>query len=194
MTARPEKATLYPIKAAVTKMITDLKKNVVLIGMPGAGKSTLGVLLAKALGMGFVDTDLLIQQHEGKLLQEIIDAYGLDKFMLLEESVVAEANIYGSVIATGGSVVYSEKAMSALKKNGTVVYLDVEFSELERRLTNITTRGIVLKDGFTLKDLFDERLPLYRKYADITVKTGTNDIEESLAEVKSKLQAGYDFR
>lgn len=140
-------------------------KNIVLIGMAGAGKSTLGVLLAKALGMDFVDTDILIQQREERLLQEIIDHDGIDRFLAVEESVISELHLRNSVIATGGSVVYSQRAMEALREGGTVIYLYVAYKEVERRVTNITTRGIVIKQGRSLKDAYEERLPLYHRYS-----------------------------
>ena len=140
--------------------------NLLLIGMSGAGKSTLGVLLAKALGKQFVDTDLIIQQKTGKLLQQIIDTEGVQHFLQIEEALLSSLEFQNTVIATGGSVVYSEKAMQALRKNATVIYLSVEFDELEKRLTNITTRGIVFKEKSDLRSVFEERLPLYEHYAD----------------------------
>lgn len=162
-------------------------ENIILIGMSGAGKSTLGVLLAKALGMDFVDTDILIQQRAERLLQKIIDQDGIGLFLKLEEAVVSALDIQGSVIATGGSVVYSEKAMAAIKKSGRAVYLDVSFDELEARLGSITTRGIVMKKGESLRDVYDERLPLYRKYADLTIDCTGSDIEQCVAEIVKKL-------
>lgn len=128
--------------------------NIVLIGMSGAGKSTLGVLLAKALGMDFIDTDLIIQQLEGRLLQEIIDHEGIDKFMEIEEKIVSELELNNCVISTGGSVIYSNKAMNALKQVGQIVYLHVPYEEIQKRLINITTRGIVMKKGNSLKDVY----------------------------------------
>jgi len=145
--------------------------------MAGAGKSTVGVLLAKRLGMDFIDTDILIQQREGRLLQEILDTDGVDRFLEIEETVVCALETSDSVVATGGSVVYSEKAMRRLGLQGTVVYLYVPFDELLSRLTNVSTRGIVIKKGSTLKDVYDERLPLYKKYADFTVDCSAADIE-----------------
>lgn len=157
--------------------------NIILIGMSGAGKSTLGVLLAKALGKHFTDTDIVIQQHTGKLLQEIIDTEGVDRFMEIEEEVVASLDLHNSVIATGGSVVYSEKAMQALKKHGIVVYLAVDYEELVGRLSNITTRGIVFKTKNDLHAVYEERLPLYESYADIRVDCTSRDIESSVNEI-----------
>lgn len=163
-------------------------KNIILIGMSGAGKSTLGVLLAKALGKSFTDTDLRIQQREGRLLQEIIDSDGVDAFLSAEESAVLSVTDENSVIATGGSVVYSEAAMQHLRSDGTVVYLRVSFEELTERLSNITTRGIVFKNGSDLAGVYAERLPLYEKYADITVDCTGRSIEESVFEIIEKLR------
>ena len=163
-------------------------KNIILIGMSGAGKSTLGVLLAKALGKSFTDTDLRIQQREGRLLQDIIDGNGVDAFLKAEESAVLSVTDENSVIATGGSVVYSEAAMQHLRSDGTVVYLRVSFEELTERLSNITTRGIVFKNGSDLAGVYGERLPLYEKYADITVECTGRTIEQSVCEIIEKLR------
>lgn len=157
--------------------------NIILIGMPGAGKSTLGVLLAKSLGMDFIDTDILLQQREGKLLQEIIDGCGHDEFLKTEEKVLSTLKCSNSVIATGGSAVYSEKAMSALKDRGYAVYLHVSCGEIEKRLSNIKTRGVIIKAGQSIKDIYDARLPLYMKYADKVVDCEGKDIEQSLGEI-----------
>lgn len=159
---------------------TKMRKNIILIGMPGAGKSTLGVLLAKSLGMDFVDSDILIQQREKRLLQDIINTDGIEKFMQIEEDVLSSLDFSNTILATGGSAVYSEKAMTHLKENGIAVYLHVDFSEIEKRITNITTRGIVLKEGKGLSDAFLERKPLYDKYADIVVDCTGASIEESI--------------
>ncbi|MGN1001565.1 MAG: shikimate kinase [Oscillospiraceae bacterium] len=158
-------------------------KNIVLIGMSGAGKSTLGVLLAKALGLDFVDTDIVLQQRQGRKLQEILDAEGIDAFLRIEEETVCALRAGGSVIATGGSVVYSEKAMAALKSGGRAVYLHVDFPELQRRLGSISTRGIVIKNGCSLEDVYNERLPLYQKYADLTVECTGRGIEACVEEI-----------
>ena len=156
--------------------------------MSGAGKSTLGVLLAKALGKHFTDTDIIIQQHTGKLLQDIIDSEGVERFMQIEEEVVSSLSLQNTVIATGGSVVYSEKAMQSLMQNGTVVYLCVDFEDLANRISNITTRGIVFKGSNDLRAVYEERLPLYEKYADITVDSTNRDIESSVAKIIKALQ------
>ena len=162
--------------------------NVVLIGMSGAGKSTLGVLLAKALGKHFVDTDILIQQKTGRLLQQILDGDGVERFLQIEEEVVSSLEQHDCVIATGGSVVYSEHAMRHLKQNGVAVYLAVAFAELEARLSNITTRGIVFKGKNDLRAVYEERLPLYQKHADVTVDCSHTDIEAALAEILCALK------
>ncbi|MCM3782449.1 shikimate kinase [Neobacillus mesonae] len=158
-------------------------KNIVLIGMSGAGKSTLGVLLAKALGMNFIDTDIVIQQNTGMRLQEIIDTYGFEQFMKIEETVVSELQLENHVISTGGSVIYSEKVMHALKQNGQIIYLYVPYEEIKNRLKNITSRGIVIKQGNSLKDVYDERAPLYLRYSDQTFECSNKDIEQCVSEM-----------
>lgn len=163
-------------------------QNIILIGMSGAGKSTLGVLLAKALGKQFADTDLLIQERTGKLLQEILDSEGIDRFLQIEEDALLDCAPKNCVIATGGSAVYSEKAMQKFKQNGIVVYLAVGYEELKSRLLNITTRGIVFKGNGDLRALLEERIPLYQKYADLTVDLSAHSIEGSVEELVSALQ------
>lgn len=153
---------------------TDMK-NIILIGMPGSGKSTVGVILAKSAGMEFTDTDLLIQKKTGKKLQEIIDSYGIDYFLKTESDILSEVSCEHSVISTGGSAVCTEIAMNHLKRLGTVVFLDVPIDEIKRRINNITTRGIAMRRGETLECLYEERLPLYKKYADITVTGSTTE-------------------
>lgn len=164
------------------------KTNIVLIGMPGVGKSTVGVILAKVLGFQFLDADLLIQQKEGKLLREIIAEVGTDGFIQVENRVNAEIECSKSIIATGGSVVYGQEAMEHLKEIGTVVYLEVPFSTLERRLSDIKGRGVVLKEGQNLHDLYMERTPLYEKYADICVSEEGLNIEQTVELLVDKLQ------
>lgn len=145
-------------------------KNIVLIGMPGAGKSTVGVLLAKSMLMNFCDTDLLIQGSTGESLCDTIKKRGIESFIKLEENVIFKSDFKNSVIATGGSAVYGERAMKKLKETAKVVYLKVTPDELNRRVNNIHTRGIAMKDGMTLDELYKERAPLYEKNADITVE------------------------
>lgn len=162
-------------------------RNIVLIGMPGVGKSTIGVILAKELGMEFVDTDLCIQKREGLLLKDIISRDGVDGFIAIEEDVNANLNVENSIIATGGSVIYGPKAMKHLKEIGTVVYLKLPVSELSKRLSDIKGRGVVLRPGQTLETLFEERLPLYEKYADIVIDETGADIEETLNKIINTL-------
>ncbi|CAN7368895.1 shikimate kinase [Paenibacillus sp. LjRoot56] len=162
--------------------------NIVLIGMSGAGKSTLGVLLAKALGMDFVDTDIVIQQHEGRLLQDIIDNEGIEQFLEIEERTVSELQLKNCIISTGGSVIYSEKAMNLLKQDGQIIYLHVPYEEIQRRLINVTTRGIVIKKGNSLKDVYEERVPLYNKYSDHALDCSNKNIEQCVSEILEKVQ------
>ena len=155
--------------------------------MPGVGKSTLGVVLAKVLGFQFIDADLLIQEQERKKLHQIIKEVGINGFMEIENQVNASIEAERSVIATGGSVVYCRQAMSHLKEIGTVVYLKVSLSTLEKRLGNLKRRGVILKKGQTLKDLYEERVPLYEKYADVVVDEKGRDLEECLQLLLEKL-------
>ena len=167
------------------------KKNIVLIGMPGVGKSTIGVVLAKMLGYQFVDADLVIQQKEGKLLWEIIDEVGAEGFIEVENRINSQIEAEHAIIATGGSAVYGAEAMAHLREIGTVLYLELPYDELERRLSDIKGRGVVLKDGQNLRDLYDERVPLYKKYADITVNEYQLNVEqtiEKIMEVKERFQ------
>ncbi len=161
--------------------------NIILIGMPGSGKSTVGVLLAKMLGMNFVDTDLLIQQREGMKLYEIQAQKGNAYFSEIEEAVNAAIEAENTVIATGGSVVYGEKAMAHLKGMGRVVYLKVPLRELRRRIQNFATRGIQMEPGQTLADLYAERVPLYEKYADVTVTTGGAGLQRNAEKIMAAL-------
>lgn len=161
-------------------------KNIVLIGMPGVGKSTVGVILAKVIGYQFVDADLLIQKQENKLLKEIIAEVGTDGFVEVENRVNASIEAEETVIATGGSVIYGKEAMEHLKEIGTIVYLRVDYDTLSTRLADIKGRGVVLREGQTLYDLYQERTPLYEKYADITISEENLSVEET---VESLLQS-----
>ncbi|TCT12277.1 shikimate kinase [Natranaerovirga pectinivora] len=161
--------------------------NIILIGMPGAGKSTIGVILAKTLGYGFSDTDLIIQKEENELLQNIINTKGLETFLKIEEDVVSKIHYENTVVATGGSVVYSEKAMRHLKEIGKIVYLEVPLPIIEERLKNIKTRGIAMKMGQDIKTLYEERIPLYEKYRDIKVNAGKMLIEQTIEEIVKEI-------
>lgn len=159
--------------------------NIVLIGMPGAGKSTNGVLLAKALGKGFVDTDVLIQVREGRTLQQIMDTDGYLQLRHIEESVLMSMDSQNSIIATGGSAVYSAAGMAQLGKNGIIVYLDASLATLEERIQDYETRGIAKHPQQSFGDLFKERSTLYRRYADITIKCdqqSSDDVVRSVIE------------
>lgn len=164
-----------------------MKDNIVLIGMPGVGKSTVGVILAKMIGYQFTDADLLIQKQEGKLLHEIIAEKGTDGFIEIEERVNALIEASHTIIATGGSVVYGKKAMEHLSCIGTVVYLKVPYDTLEKRLEDIKGRGVVLKEGQTLRTLYDERTPLYEKYADIEISEDGLNVEQTVEKLLERL-------
>jgi shikimate kinase len=165
------------------------KRNIVLVGMPGVGKSTAGVLLAKALKMPFIDTDLLIQERENRFLQEIINQDGLKRFLEIEEDVIKMLDMKGYVIATGGSAIYSGSSMKRLKAaGGMVVYLELGLEELEGRIKNMSERGIAIAPGKTLADLFEERTPLYRTCADVTIDCSGKDTEQVVTETANKIK------
>ncbi|NLZ38895.1 MAG: shikimate kinase [Firmicutes bacterium] len=155
--------------------------------MPGAGKSTLGVLLAKVLGMSFVDTDLILQEKEQRLLQEILDQDGVEGFLKIEEEVLLGLQVRNCVIATGGSAVYSQAAMQSLQNNGIVVYIKVSLSELEKRLQNMASRGVVMANGESLKDLYDKRTKLYEHYADCSVDCTNLTVEKAVTRIIASL-------
>lgn len=161
--------------------------NITLIGMPGVGKSTLGVVLAKVLGYQFLDADLLIQKEKRRLWQ-IIEQEGVEGFKAIENRVNASIETESTVIATGGSVVYCEEAMEHLKSIGKVVYLELSLQALSKRLGNLKGRGVLLKEGQTLQDLYEERVPLYEKYADIVVSEEGKDLEASLQSLLDRIQ------
>lgn len=161
--------------------------NIILIGMPGAGKSTVGVVLAKILGYKFLDSDLVIQNAEKKLLSKIIEDNGIDEFIKIEERVNQNLNVNKTVIATGGSAVYGHNAMLHFKDIGKIIYISIDYKQLTKRLGDIKDRGIAIKSNQTLYDLYLERCPIYEKYADITVKsnnTVTNVINDILVKLK----------
>ena len=157
--------------------------NIILIGMPASGKSTVGVVVAKRLGYEFIDTDLLIQKQEKRLLKEIIEQEGNDGFLAIENQVNRDLEAERAVISPGGSVVYCEEAMEHFKEIGTIVYLKAPFEEINRRISNAKNRGVVLKEGQTLKDLYEERIKLFEKYADVTVEEENAGLEETIDKV-----------
>ena len=158
-------------------------KNIVLIGMPGVGKSSAGVVLAKALGYHFVDADLVIQSEEGKLLSEIIEEVGNEGFLQIEDRINSSINVQKSVIATGGSAIYGENAMKHFKETSNIVYLKASFETINARLSNLKGRGVAIKANQTLKDLYDERCVLYEKYADLTVSLDGLTIEDTIRKI-----------
>ncbi len=158
-------------------------KNIIFIGMPASGKSTVGVVVAKRLGYGFVDTDLLIQAQEKKLLKEIIAEVGNEGFLKIENQVNRDVNVERCVISPGGSVVYCEEAMDHFKEIGTIIYLKVSYETINQRISNAKNRGVVLKEGQTLKDLYDERTALFEKYADCVISEEGLSLEETIDEV-----------
>lgn len=156
-----------------------MTSNIILIGMPGSGKSTCGVIAAKILLKNFFDTDLLIQNIEGISLQNIIDTKGNDYFENAEEQAILNLDIKGTVIATGGSVIYSDKAMQHLKELGAVIFLNLSYDNMCSRIKNLASRGVVMKQGTTLKDMYDERLPLYHKWADEIIDCDNLSVEQT---------------
>lgn len=163
--------------------------NIVLIGMPGSGKSTVGVVLAKALGLGFVDVDLLIQEREGALLQELLDRRGVERFLDLERDAILSLSCRGTVIAPGGSCVCREESIAHMRELGTVVYLDLSLEEVAGRIRNLSSRGIALSPGQTLADVYRYRAPLYERCAHITVRAGGQSLAETVEAVEKALAA-----
>lgn len=161
------------------------KTNIVLIGMPASGKSTIGVILAKVLGMDFMDTDLLIQKQTGKRLAVLIEELGEQGFIALEEQILSQIDTENTIISTGGSAVYGMAAMEHFKTDSCIVYLEVSFAELEKRLSDIKGRGVVLKAGQTLEDLYLERIPLYEKYADRIFDESGKTVEDMVSAIAS---------
>lgn len=164
------------------------KQCVTLIGMPGAGKSTVGVVLAKRLGYRFLDSDLVIQERYGKLLEELIDIHGVEGFWKLEEDVNASLDCDKTVIATGGSAVYGERAMLQLSELGTVVYLKLDYEEIVLRVGDLNARGVTIREGQSLRDLYEERLPLYEKYADVCIECDGKSLREIVLEVEASVR------
>lgn len=169
-----------------------MKPNITMIGMPSSGKSTIGVLLAKRLGFSFVDVDIVIQEKEGRLLKEIIADEGMDGFLEVENRINAGLEVQLSVIAPGGSVIYGEEAMKHLKEISEVVYLKMSYEEMERRIGNVVDRGVALKPGFTLRDLYNERVPLYEKYADIVIDEAGKTPGDTVDELRHVIEGMMD--
>ncbi len=163
-------------------------KNVILIGMPTCGKTSIGTALSAYIGYGYIDSDSVIVAREGKNLRELIEELGNESFLDIEAKVNGTITAQRCVIATGGSAIYRESGINNLKKNGVVVYLKISYETMCARLRDLKTRGVVLKEGFTLKDLYEERIPLYEKYADITVEIDGKTLEESVKAVAEAIQ------
>jgi len=168
--------------------MTDAQRNIILIGMPGSGKSTVGVVLAKLLRRDFVDTDLLIQQRAGCTLQQVVDSEGYLALRALEEQAICALQCRGKVIATGGSAPYSEAAMAHLKQDGVVVFLEVDLPTIERRIGDYAARGLAKRPEQSLEDLYEERAVLYRRYADITIDAAMPSQERVAALVADQFQ------
>ncbi len=164
--------------------------NITLIGMPASGKSTVGVLLAKRLGYEFIDTDLHIQTEEKRLLKEIIEQEGLEKFLEIENRINSKVCANNGVIAPGGSVIYGKEAMEHLKNISKVIYLKISYEQLEKRLDNLVDRGVALKDGMTLLDLYKERVPLYETYADIVIDEEGKNVGNIVDEIRELVEKG----
>ena len=160
------------------------ESNITLIGMPGAGKSTVGIVLAKLLCKTFIDADIVIQNNAGKRLHKIIEEIGNERFLKLENETLAHLKVHNSIISTGGSAIFAKEAMAHLKKTSTVVYLRVPYEDIEKRLKSLKRRGVVFEEGQTLRDIYDIRTPLYEKYADIIVDCNNDiDIQETALKI-----------
>lgn len=164
------------------------KENVVLTGMPACGKSVTGVILAKSLGMNFIDTDLIIQENEGKALQKIINEEGVEAFKRAEEKTLLSIDVDNTVIATGGSAVYYPAAMKHMQEKGIIVYIEADMEEIKKRLKNIKTRGVAMRKGQSIEELYESRKPLYEKYADITVKSDRKSMEKTVENIIKALE------
>ena len=163
-------------------------KNIILIGMPGCGKTTVGTELSETIGYGYIDSDSVMVAREGKRLCEIMEEVGREGFLDIEAKINSELCATRCVIATGGSVIYRDGAMQKLKEKGTIVYLKLPYEIIENRLGDLKKRGVAVKEGFTLKDLYEERTPLYEKYADVVVELKGDTIAASVEEVVRALQ------
>ena len=166
----------------------EMKGNIILIGMPTSGKSTVGVILAKVLGMDFMDTDIIIQRREGSKLNEIIEKYGIDGFLKREEQALLSIDVSHTVIATGGSAVYSDTAMKHLSKNANVVYLNISLEDLKKRLVDTKDRGVIIRPDESIDKMYESRSILYEKYAEITVKEEGSSIEDTIRAVINRLR------
>jgi shikimate kinase len=160
-----------------------MNQSLILIGMPGSGKSTIGLLLANLLGKSFIDTDVLIKEKHQESLQDILDKYGYLHLRQIEENMLLSLNDNNHIISTGGSAVYSDKGMSHLKQLGTIIFLDVSLNELENRILNLNSRGLARRPNQSLADLFAERLRLYQGYADITVHCSGKNEQQVVGEI-----------
>ena len=168
-----------------------MNNNIILIGMPGAGKSTVGVVLAKKLGYTFIDSDIVIQDEQGMLLHELITTFGIDGFNEIENEVNSKISAENSVIATGGSAVYGKDAMEHFKSIGQVVYLKLPYNEIENRLGDLNERGVSIKKGQTLSSLYEERVPLYEKYADIIIDCNELSIRDIVSKISEKVTKSF---
>ncbi len=158
--------------------------NLTMIGMPSCGKSTIGVMLAKLMAMGFVDVDIVIQERTGKKLKEIIEEEGQNGFLKVEGDIAAELDVKNSIIAPGGSICYEDWAMEHLKSISKIIYLKISLEDMESRIGDVKDRGVAMPDGFTLKDLYNERAPLYEKYADVII----DEVGKTPAEIVKEIQ------
>ncbi|MCI6647330.1 MAG: shikimate kinase [Oscillospiraceae bacterium] len=161
-------------------------KNIVLIGMPGAGKSTVGVVLAKAMHMRFLDTDLSVQERMGECLQDTINREGKEGFLKIENEVLSTIHVKNTVIATGGSVVYGKEAMAAMEDGGVLVYLQYTYPTIESRLTNLDVRGVAMGPGETLRQVYDDRIPRYEAAADVTIPCEGKEVDDIVAAIMEK--------
>lgn len=165
------------------------RKNIVFVGMPASGKSTVGVIVAKVMGMNFIDSDIVIQQRENDKLNELIEEYGIDDFLKREEQALLSINVDNTVIATGGSAIYSDAGMKHLSNNATIIYLKVSLDNLKDRLTDLKARGVVIRPGESIEQMYTTRSVLYEKYADIIVEEKGTSIEDTVCLVMEQLRS-----